>query len=150
MKESDNIKKCEHWEEKYQFISWYDTYAPNLSDKPIQICKGTKECKNCSCNGDVTKCDFYPEKRKENNIMNTAEMWIKAQEDGMCYETIEQGPDAFTLYYQKDKGLFDNDGVRCGPETWNYLDDLMNEQWKLRTMTKSEAEARFNIKIVGE
>lgn len=150
MKESDNIKKCEHWEEKYQFISWYDTYAPNLSDKPIQICKGTKECKNCSCNGDVTKCDFYPEKRKENNIMNTAEMWIKAQEDGMCYETIEQGPDAFTLYYQKDKGLFDDDGVRCGPEIWNYFDDLMNEQWRLRTMTKSEAEAKFNIKIVGE
>lgn len=89
-------------------------------------------------------------KRKENNIMNTAEMWIKGQEDGMCYETIEQGPDAFTLYYQKDKGLFDDDGVRCGPETWNYLDDLMNEQWRLRTMTKSEAEAKFNIKIVGE
>lgn len=82
--------------------------------------------------------------------MNTAEMWIKAQEDGMCYETIEQGPDAFTLYYQKDKGLFDDDGARCGPDIWNYFDDLMNEQWQLRTMTKSEAEAKFNIKIIGD
>ena len=79
--------------------------------------------------------------------MNTAEMWLKAKEDGMCYESIE-GP--YALYYQKDKGLFDSDGCRCGPETWNYFDDVMNEQWRLRTMTKSEAETKFNIKIVGD
>ena len=40
--------------------------------------------------------------------------------------------------------------MRCGPDMWNYFDDLMNEQWQLRTMTKSEAEAKFNIKIVGD
>ena len=115
---------------------------------PIQICNGTKEREGCSCNGDKSKCNFYPEKRKENRGMNTAEMWAKAQEDKMCYETISQEPNL--LYYQKDKGLFDEEGMRCGPELWNYFDDLMNEQWRLRTMTKSEAEAKFNIKIVGE
>lgn len=113
-------------------------------------CWGTKECEECICDGDITKCNFYPEKRKEGKHVNTAEMWIKAQEDGMCYETVEQGPDAVTLYYQKDKGLFDNYNMRCGPDMWNYFDDLMNEQWRLRTMTKSEAEAKFNIKIVGD
>ena len=82
--------------------------------------------------------------------MNTAEMWTKAQEDGMCYETTEQGPDNIILYYQRDRGLFDEDNVRCGPEMWNYFNDLMNEQWRLRTMTKSEAEAKFNIKIVDD
>lgn len=82
--------------------------------------------------------------------MKTAEMWIKAQKDGMCYVTVEQGPDAVALCYQKDKGLFDDDGIRCGPDMWDYFDDLMNEQWRLRAMTKSEAEAKFNIKIVGD
>lgn len=56
----------------------------------------------------------------------------------------------FYTIKQKDKGLFDVDGMSCSPEMWNYFDDLMNEQWRLRTMTKSEAEAKFNIKIVGD
>ena len=113
-------------------------------------CWGTRECEECSCNGDESKCNFYPEKRKEKKTMNTAEMWTKAQENGMCYETTEQGPDNIILYYQRDRGLFDEDNMRCGPEMWNYFNDLMNEQWRLRTMTKSEAEAKFNIKIVGD
>lgn len=66
----------------------------------------------------------------------------------MCYETVEQGPDAVILYYQKDKGLFYDDNMRCDPNMWNYFDDLMNEQWRLRTMTKSEAEEMFHIKII--
>lgn len=121
------------------------------------ICINHKYYFECNCGGDKNKCDYFlaireeaREREKENKYMNTAEMWLKAQEDGYCYETIEQGLDAFTLYYQKDKGLFDDDDVRHGPEIWNYFDDLMNEQWCLRAMTKSEAEAKFNIKIVGD
>ena len=142
------MEKCNCWEEKYKIVGWYDFQTPVLSDKPVQYCNGIKEREECSCNGDESKCNFYPEKRKEKKMMNTAEMWLKAQEDGMCYETVEQGPDTVILYYQKDKGLFDEDGMRCGPDMWNYFDDLMNEQWRLRTMTKSEAEAKFNIKII--
>lgn len=136
--------KCKCWEltDKRMYGDGYNYTVP------IQICNGTKEREGCSCNGDESKCNFYPEKRKENRGMNTTEMWTKAQEDKMCYETISQEPNL--LYYQKDKGLFDEEGMRCGPELWNYFDDLMNEQWRLRTMTKSEAEAKFNIKIVGD
>ena len=119
-----------------------------ISNSDKTVCYGTKEREECDCNGDESKCNFYPEKRKENRGMNTTEMWTKAQEDKMCYETISQEPNL--LYYQKDKGLFDEEGMRCGPEMWDYFDDLMNEQWRLRTMTKSEAEAKFNIKIVGD
>ena len=28
------------------------------------LCYGTKEMEECSCGGDTSKCDFYPEKRK--------------------------------------------------------------------------------------
>ena len=51
---------------------------------------------------------------------------------------------------KKNKGLFDEDNMRCAPDVWNYFDDLMNEQWQLRAMTKSEAEAKFNIKIIDD
>lgn len=27
------------------------------------ICNGTKECEVCGCDGDLNKCDFYPERR---------------------------------------------------------------------------------------
>lgn len=141
------MERCNCWEEKEVIIGYYHDYPMK---KVKQICNGTREREECSCDGDESKCNFYPEKRKENRGMNTVEMWTKAQEDKMCYETISQESDTDVLYYQKDKGLFDEDGMSCGPEMWDYFDDLMNEQWRLRTMTKSEAEARFNIKIVGD
>ena len=28
------------------------------------VCYGTKECEPCSCGGDESKCNFYPEKSK--------------------------------------------------------------------------------------
>lgn len=84
--------------------------------------------------------------------MNTAEMWLKAIQDGHVYETVPKNENDFILYYQKDKGLFDEDNYPCGPETWNYFDDLMKDQWKQsnNVLTKSEAEAKFNIKIIGD
>lgn len=137
------MEKYNCWEEKEIIMGYYLDYPVK---KVKQICNGTKECEECSCNGDVSKCDFYPEKRKKDKRMNTAEMWLKAQEDGYCYETNKKP----ILYYQKNKGLFDQDNCFCGTGVWDYFDDLMNEQWCLCTMTKSEAEAKFNIKIVGE
>ena len=89
-------------------------------------------------------------KKKKGNEMNTAEMWIKAQEDGMCYEATNKDGYDGSIIYQKDKGFFDEEGYQVVIETWNYPEDFMNEQWQLRTMTKSEAEAKFNIKIVGD
>lgn len=32
---------------------------------PADRCWGTRECDPCSCGGDETKCDFYPEKRSK-------------------------------------------------------------------------------------
>lgn len=29
------------------------------------VCYGTKEMEECSCGGDESKCNFYPEKRKQ-------------------------------------------------------------------------------------
>lgn len=108
-------------------------------------CWGTKECEKCSCDGDKSRCDFYPENRKESKTMNTAEMWIKAQEDGKSYYCGD-------VEYQKDIGLVEIGTQERWPlNAWTSLDKLMEEEWEqYQTMTKSEAEAKFNIKIVGD
>lgn len=35
----------------------------SMNGDPIYLCYGTKEIDCCSCGGDKSKCDFYPEKR---------------------------------------------------------------------------------------
>lgn len=82
--------------------------------------------------------------------MNTAEMWLKAQEDKMCYEMIMGQGYNDEIFYQKEKGLFDGDGYDVTLDNFENFNEFMNEKWQLRTMTKSEAEAKFHIKIVGD
>lgn len=114
------------------------------------LCNGTKEREECTCNGNVTKCNFYAEKRKANKTMNTAEMWVGAQEDEMCYEAIMSQSTNEKLFYQKNRGLFDSDGYEFVLDNTGSFNELMDIEWKLRTMTKAEAEARFSVKIVGD
>ena len=54
-----------------------DSYATYFGESR---CLGTKEVETCGCGGDTNKCTFYPEKRSPETL-NTAEMWLKAQED---------------------------------------------------------------------
>lgn len=39
------------------------------STEHYDVCMGTKECDPCSCGGDMSKCDFYPEKRIEKTFI---------------------------------------------------------------------------------
>lgn len=108
---------CPYWEEYAKYVTKEDeSYS-----EPVQICNGTKEREECSCGGDVTKCNFYLEKRKDKKIMNTAEMYFD--------------------------DYFDNYGDLS---TWDF-DDFMELNWEVweNIMTKSEAEAKFHIKIVA-
>ncbi len=119
-------------------------------------CLGTKEVETCSCGGDESKCDFYPEKRKAaQKTLNTAEMWLKAQEDGKIYECINGD-----IAYSKAMGLVDKDDFNKVWElsNWDYdrakaLDSLLGDcKWREMSetiMTKAEAEEKFGIRIVG-
>ena len=86
--------------------------------------------------------------------MNTAEMWLKAQEDGKTYRI--SGDD---VCYQKDKGLFDKDnGCVWSLESWDgydsgkgSFDTLMHEVWEEfegHFLTRAEVEAKYGIKII--
>lgn len=84
--------------------------------------------------------------------MNTAEMWIKAQDDGKIYECIDGD-----MAYSKKYGLTDKDdfSMPWGLDAWERckergLDDLLNYEWQEmnNAMTIKEVEQRFGIKVV--
>ena len=116
----------------YSFNGWYG------------VCSGTRELDRCECNGDMTKCDFYPEKRKGNK-MNTAEMWLKAQVDGKMYRSKDiaySKETGFIDFWNKDK--WPANCVKTIDETFSW------DGWEeVKTMTKAEAEEKLGVKIVG-
>lgn len=61
------MKKCDcyHTQTKRQYTYNPITGDPIGHDVDIGVCWGTKECEECSCGGDETKCDFYPEVRQK-------------------------------------------------------------------------------------
>ena len=118
----------------------YTTYSGE------SCCLGTKEIDRCNCGGDESKCDFYPKKRKAaQKTLNTAEMWLKAQEDGKTYIVKQQ-----TLCYSKQRGLFH--ATNCHSNFNNFtLDKFLSLEWTEMSetiMTKAEAEKKFGIRIV--
>ena len=131
----------------------YDSYTTYSGESR---CLGTKEVETCSCGGDESKCDFYPEKRKvAEKKMNTAEMWLKAQEDGKIYECINGD-----IAYSKAIGLVDKDDFNKVWKLSNWdcdrakaLDSLLGDcEWRemsIKIMTKHEAAVKFGIRIVG-
>lgn len=85
--------------------------------------------------------------------MNTAEMWINAQNDGKIYECIDGD-----IAYSKNMGLVDKDDFNSpwGLDAWEHeeqygLDNLMSCEWQEmnNVMTIEEAENRFGIKIIA-
>ena len=126
-------------------IPWHETYTEGY-------CLGTKECELCQCNGDKSKCDFYDYIRKEASKMNTLEMMNEAEKTGRTYTSGEIG--SSDMMYNAEQGFHDIYGKPWDGYAFKYLNDLFASdiEWQVipeNTMTKSEAEAKFNIKIVG-
>ena len=124
------------------FCDSYTTYSGESR------CLGTKEVEPCNCYGDESKCDFYPEKRKvAEKKMNTAEMWLKAQEDGKTYYSKEA--DAL---YSKEFGLVEERDISLKVSMGDFptFEHLMKSKWEeVKVMSKAEAEEKFGVRIVG-
>ncbi len=121
-------------------------------------CWGTKDMEICYCHGEKEYCDFYPEVRKKGEKkMNTAEMWVKAQEDGQIYISSDMAYSKFHGWvsvadFNEPCGLAAFTDFSGDSENAKYeLDDIMNLEWvkyDKPVMTRSEAEEKFNVKIV--
>ena len=61
------MNKCDsyHIEQRLRYTYNPITGSPIPHDVDVGVCWGTKETDECSCGGDRTKCDFYPEVRKK-------------------------------------------------------------------------------------
>ena len=55
------------------------------------LCYGTKEMEVCSCGGDTSKCNFYPEKRKQKIVNADREKLVELLEsaESSCYWNSE-------------------------------------------------------------
>ena len=144
------MEKCNCWEEKEIIMGYYLDWPVK---KVKQICNGTKEREACDCNGDVSKCNFYPDKRKE-KTMCTLDMMIEAKENGKTYICCES---LCPVMYNSTLGFHDKDGdpYYTGDDFCNINELFSINDWHVflnseNVMTKSEAEAKFNIKIIGE
>ena len=111
------------------------------------VCLGTREIDRCNCGGDESKCDFYPEKRKAaEKKMNTAEMWLKAQEDGKTYYSKKA-----EALYSKEFGLVEEENIsqKVSMGDFPIFEHLMQSEWEeVKVMSKAEAEKKYGIKIV--
>lgn len=74
------MSKCRYYHMRPTTRYTYNQFTgrPIAHDVEVGVCWGTKECDECCCGGDETKCDFYPEvrERAENALPNT---WIIAE-----------------------------------------------------------------------
>ena len=55
---------CYHLQPKTRYTYHPLTGSHIAHDIEVGVCWGTKETDECSCGGDMTQCDFYPEVRK--------------------------------------------------------------------------------------
>lgn len=113
---------------------WSDKYG---------YCMGTKNRDLCTCQGDKSKCDFYPEKR--NKKMTTLEMMNLAKETGKTYKIQD-------MLYNVSRGFHDKSGKPWDGYAFDKLNDLFDiETWREDPtiyMTKAEVEKRYDIKII--
>lgn len=56
--------ECYKWGERFE-CRYFDDGRPYGMMVGYNYCSGTKECDACSCGGDKSKCDFYPEVKKK-------------------------------------------------------------------------------------
>ena len=61
------MKKCDCYQTAAWRVSKYNSTGHFLGTllETHDVCTGTRECDECSCGGDRTKCSFYPEIRKK-------------------------------------------------------------------------------------
>lgn len=57
------MNKCDCYCTEEKIVGWHTLVDPRI--KIVSKCNGTRERDECSCGGDRTKCDFYPEVREK-------------------------------------------------------------------------------------
>ena len=86
------MKKCDcyHLQPKTRYTYHPLTGSPIPHDIEVGVCWGTRECDECDCAGDRTKCDFYPEVRKKTRYNVAVEDAIKHFKYGISHDLFQE------------------------------------------------------------
>lgn len=123
------MKKCDCYRESKRFE--YNPIIMKGVMNPYSYCNGTRERDECSCGGDRTKCDFYPEVREEakkNLMFYGTFVDFDGVEDGLILGINISKKDRSTIVVARNV---------CG----SY--EIINHLWD------DEAEAIYN-KLIGK
>ena len=86
----------------------------------VPRCRGTKECDVCSCGGDESKCDFYPEKREKAISENNLSKKTAEQITGIMIKDMKMPNDCIECKMSYDGGSYclliedDNEAILDG------------------------------------
>ena len=94
-------KKCDCYRTVERFR--YTPFYTHRYCETVGFCNGTKEQDECSCGGDRTKCDFYPEVR-EKALNEQENNKIRISEDCLVVTFDYCPPDVATLTVFKNNG----------------------------------------------
>lgn len=99
---------------KYYFEDWHGNR-----------CFGTKDGEYCHCDGEESKCDYYPEKRKENK--NTMKYDIKIGDyvettDGIMGYVSRVEEESFHWVVTNQNNI--PDAAEIGSESWGYFNEI--------------------------
>jgi hypothetical protein len=72
------MNKCDCYDEQTKISGWLG--PDEVIRKTVCVCNGTREQDVCSCGGDRTKCDFYPEVRQKENKPMKAKIVVEGKE----------------------------------------------------------------------
>ena len=95
------MKKCDCYDVAEEIVGWYTPNSPKIVLR--SRCFGTREREECTCGGDHSKCDFYPEIREEALKETQTLIWYDG--DGFAigslnpYENIIINTDSLKLHH---------------------------------------------------
>ena len=105
---------CYHTEPKTRYTYHPITGSPIGHDIEVGVCWGTRECEECSCGGEESKCDFYPEVRKNGRKKREPKFgeWISVEdrlpEKIGTYLTYDSRYDDIDMYYYMGRSEWDH------------------------------------------
>ena len=81
---------CYRVESKKKYVHHPITGQPIVRNVTVGVCWGTKEIDECNCDGNRTKCDFYPEVREKAKKEITIENAINYFKYGISHDIFSE------------------------------------------------------------
>ena len=110
------MKECDCYHTEEEIIGWHTPVDPKT--KMTSRCWGTRECEECSCGGDPTKCNFYPEvrekalKEREPKLGEWISIKDRLPEKAGQYWVVLNNDEVHVVFYSERTGFMaDIDGV---------------------------------------